>query len=854
MRASFYPLLALCLPVLIPPAFTPAFAQDTGDDSSKDIVVTAQRLRGAVETDVPPVQVLNADDINAYGASSITDLLSALSPQTGSGRGRGGGQNNGMPIILLNGQRISGFRELRNIPSEAIRQVQVFPEEVALQYGFRPDQRVVNFILRDNFASFTAELEGGAPESGGYSDQEVEATFTTIGASTRINLNANYQHSDNLSQADRNIVSDTDDDRFEFDGNINDFRSLRPKRDQFDVGGSISKILGKQTNLSASANYQLQDSFSLLGLPSATLLLPGSSPFSPSGTDIEISRNFLSPGPLLRNSVAHSASFGSAFNTLLAGWRWSATADYNRTENSTRTNRNADFTALRRGLIAGTENPFASGFGSRLSFIAPDTADSNSQNLSILNIFSGALFRLPAGPVLTTITGRFNRQTLESRSQISGQIASARLARSDRSAAVNIDIPLTERGVGAFGFVGDVAINGNYGVSDLSDFGGLTEYTAGIRWSPVKALTLQASLIGDESPPTIALLGNPSATTPNVSFFDFGRGETALIDVISGGNPELLAEKRRDWKVAANWQPETIFGIKTDGINIGAEYFRNKGENISSAFPLLTPEIEAAFLGRVTRDAAGRLLRVDQRPVNFAEEKTQRIRWGFNFSGGIGPQQRAGFGGGGPSRRADTKTPETQQSPATTPVQPPRTNGPGRSGLGGGGVGRASAGGFGGGPPSRWQISAYHTYQIQDELLIAPGVPLLDRLGGSATSALGGTPRHRIELSGGVFYKGLGTRIEGNHQSATIVTGGSDLRFGSLTTLNLRLFVNLNDRGNLTQKVKFLKGSRIAIGVDNVFDDIIDVRDENGSVPLSLQPGFIDPIGRYFEVSFRKQF
>ncbi|MBP6441367.1 MAG: ABC transporter ATP-binding protein, partial [Sphingorhabdus sp.] len=88
----------------------------------------------------------------------------------------------------------------------------------------------------------------------------------------------------------------------------------------------------------------------------------------------------------------------------------------------------------------------------------------------------------------------------------------------------------------------------------------------------------------------------------------------------------------------------------------------------------------------------------------------------------------------------------------------------------------------------------------------------------------------------------------------TIVTGGSDLRFGSLTTLNLRLFVNLNDRGNLTQKVKFLKGSRVAIGIDNVFDDIIDVRDENGSVPLSLQPGFIDPIGRYFEVSFRKQF
>jgi iron complex outermembrane recepter protein len=165
----------------------------------------------------------------------------------------------------------------------------------------------------------------------------------------------------------------------------------------------------------------------------------------------------------------------------------------------------------------------------------------------------------------------------------------------------------------------------------------------------------------------------------------------------------------------------------------------------------------------------------------------------------------------------------------------------------------------GGGPPSRWQISLYHSYQIQDEILIAPGVPILDRLNGSATSSIGGTARHRVELSGGLFYKGMGLRVEGNYRSATRVDGSAltssgDLRFGSLTSLNLRLFTNLDDRGKLTQKFKFLKGTRLVLRVDNLLNDIIDVRDENGQVPLSYQPGFIDPVGRYFEFAVVKRF
>jgi len=132
----------------------PEITSEADEEQAGDIVVIAERIRGAVDTDVPPVEVLNEADIAAAGAGSLTDLLAAVAPQTNSGRGRGGGQ----PVILLNGQRISGFREIRDLPPEAIKQVQVFPEEVALKYGFRPDQRVINFILKENFASFITEV------------------------------------------------------------------------------------------------------------------------------------------------------------------------------------------------------------------------------------------------------------------------------------------------------------------------------------------------------------------------------------------------------------------------------------------------------------------------------------------------------------------------------------------------------------------------------------------------------------------------------------------------------------------------------------------------------------------------
>ena len=138
----------------------PAAAEEDAPPSPEkrdpeQIVVTGGIFEGAVIAPQPPIATLDETDIASYGASNVSDLIAALSAQTGSGRGRGG-----HPVILVNGMRISSFRELRNYPPEAIAKVEVFPEEVALRYGYPPDQRVVNLILKKNYSSTGARGRG----------------------------------------------------------------------------------------------------------------------------------------------------------------------------------------------------------------------------------------------------------------------------------------------------------------------------------------------------------------------------------------------------------------------------------------------------------------------------------------------------------------------------------------------------------------------------------------------------------------------------------------------------------------------------------------------------------------------
>ncbi|SIO12183.1 TonB-dependent Receptor Plug Domain [Parasphingorhabdus marina DSM 22363] len=816
---------------------SPGLAQSDGNDVNPDddIVVIAEFPRGSVVTDIPPVLELDAGDIDSFGASSVEDLLEAISSQTSSSRGRGSGR----PVVLINGQRTSGFREVRDLPPEAIKNVQVFPEELAVQYGFRPDQRVINFILKEDYTGFSLEAEAGLPERGGQTYQEYESNLTRIGKNSRINLNLEYEQNGAITEAERGIVQDDAGAAVD----LGQFRTLAPAEKTLEFNGNYSRTFENGTALSVNGDYKFEQSRALRGLAGASLAVPASSPFAVSPADETVERFFPELGALRRRVETHTGQAGFALNGTVSDWRWSLTGEYVYTREDTDTDQSGDTGALQAAVDAGTVDPFADGIGSLLGPGRTDRARSVSRDIDTQATASGTLFMLPAGPLTTTLRGGYDRNSLDSRDITDGIVTRNKLSRDIFSTGINIDIPLADENIDVKDAIGELSINGNLGYSELSDFGGLVEFGFGLNWEPLNGLVFSATAIGEDAAPEITQLGNPLIVTPNVTVFDFTNGETVLVDITTGGNFALPAEKRRDIKLAANYRPEWL-----DDLTLLAEYNRTNSTNVASSFPLLTPEIEAAFPDRVTRDGTGQLIAIDRRPVSYSTVRSDNIRYGFTFSKRFG-QRRGNRPGGRPRRERgpnadETPPPGSESRSAGRPQQNARPGG--RGGRPGGRR-----------PGGRWRVTLYHTVNLEDRILIRPGVQELDLLDGSATGSDGGTPRHKFELSGGWFNKGIGFRVRGEHVSSTRVDGGltgSDLRFSDLTTLNLRMFVNLNDRGNLTEKVKFLQNSRIALRIDNLFDDIQTVRDASGVVPLSYQPGFVDPVGRYFEISFRKRF
>src|SRR3954454_6013459 len=185
-------------------ANTPDALDDEGDTATDPIVVVGTKARGSVVGDIPPERTLDSRDVRATGATNITELLDAIAPEIGSARGRGGEA----PVLLLNGQRISGFRELRDIPAEAIVRVEILPEEVALKYGYRADQKVVNMVLRQRFRSTTAQVGAGAATEGGYASGNADLTRFLVQRDGRTTFNLHTAGNSMLTEAERNILLD----------------------------------------------------------------------------------------------------------------------------------------------------------------------------------------------------------------------------------------------------------------------------------------------------------------------------------------------------------------------------------------------------------------------------------------------------------------------------------------------------------------------------------------------------------------------------------------------------------------------------------------------------------------------
>ncbi len=811
-----------------PPATQDAEPGDTERHGS-EILVVAERIRGQVESPAPPIAVLDEKDVQALGATTLADVLTQLAPQTGSGRGR----VSGPPVVLINGQRIGNFREMRNFPQEAIRRVEILPEEVALRFGFPANTRVVNMILKDNFSSKTIEAETAFPTRGGFQTYEVEATTLRIDGPQRFSVTARIDDTSELTEAERGVIQTPGSiATVSTDPNPAEFRSLIADSRELSLNASLARGLGKDGlggNVSLNGNITRTDSRRNSGLDVVVLTAPGG-----------VTAIRALDDPLERTTRTTSVQGGAALNTRLSDWQLNATLDGNHTESRTVIDRRANTSALVAAAAAGTLS--ITGALPAVADAGQDLALSNSDRLDGLVTLIGRPARLPGGEVTATLRTGFTFLSFDTEDTRSA-VGKVSLNRNRFTAGSNLGVPITSRRENFGAGLGDLALNFSLGWDHLSDFGSVMDWSAGLTWSPFRfeKLSLSASYLVNEQAPGLSELGNPIATTLNVPIFDLVRGETVLATVISGGNPALLKEKQRDLKFGANWQLPFL-----QNSSLVVEYFRNRSDNVTASFPLLTPEIEAAFPGRVTRDASGRLVSIDQRPVTFDEQRASRLRWGLNLSGQLGKAPAGGgfpgmMGGGPPQRPAG----------AGAPPAGPRPQG-GGAGRGGGGGGMMAMMGGGRGP-GRWSLGVFHTAQFDSTVQIAPGGPVLDLLDGDSLSSTG-SPRHTIEFNGGLFKNGFGTFFNGTWTSPSRLTGATNLRFGSVTRMNINFFAALGQQQKLVKKAPFFKGSQVSLRFENLFDSRQKVTDGTGAVPIGYQADLIDPRGRLIEIEFRKMF
>lgn len=786
-----------------PPSAAPLVEEELDED---EIVVVGQRQRATVIGDIPPENQLDSRDIRATGATSIDELLTAIAPQIGSSRGRGAGR----PVLLLNGLRISSFRELRDIPPEAIERVDILPEEVALKYGYRADQRVVNFVLRRRFNSTAVRADAGAATDGGY--------LTGLADGTRLQINRDRRTTINL-HAEANGAIDEDERGIDIaplaPGEIDErgFRSLVGERRL--VRGSVTATRTVLGNVGATVNAELEHSEGKSGL----------------GFDT---------GPLLRDTSNDSAHVGLTFNGTKGRWRWSAIG-------------NADVSR-------------ATSDSDRSSAIT-DTARSTTLSGGIDTTASGPLFKLPAGDASATVKLAVDTISLNSRRRRNNLSSETSLGRDRIDGSLNLDLPILRNSP-----VGRLTANANAELEQLSDFGTLMTYGAGLNWTPVDRLNLIASWTREEGAPNIAQIGDPYLETADTRVFDFTTGQTVSVIAVTGGNPDLGADRRSVFKLGANYKPwaETDFRLRADFVS-------QTIDNPISNFPGPSAALEDAFDDRFVRDGDNVLVSVDFRPVNFDQSRRQELRWGFDFTKPLksarpSPAQiqqlrerfrrPAGQAAPGQAAPGQTTRPEGGAPPEGGPrpegARPDGERGGGGGGARGGGGRGFGGGGFGGGGANRGrlQLSMTHTVTFVDEATISDGLPKLDYLRGDASGRLGGTPRHRVELQTGWSNNGLGARLSGNWRSGTRVEGGpnGDLEFSDMATLDLRLFANLGERFDLVAKHPWLIGSSVRLEVDNLLNERPRVRDSFGTVPFSYQAGLLEPTGRTVTLSFRKLF
>lgn len=807
-------------------------------DVDAEILVTANRRYG--EAEVASEAEFAEEDIAAEAVDSIDELLDRLAPFIDDSEDE--------PVILINGEPAGFDRSILSYPPEALNRLAVLKPEAAARYGHPPGKRVVNLVLKKSFASLTADASVDFATAGGQYGGDLSAGRVAIEGATRWNVQARIGYDSALRKDARDIRPDPGDfdatgfvaalDGGEIDPALseladetvtaaalgfgtggeppiladfaaganaldpvdpNRFKTLQSSRRNMSLNLGVTRPLG-DFSASLNLNASRTESSGLRGLPMVSAVLPAASPWSPFASDVLLIRPFAGERALRSDNGSNSLSGSLTVNGDIAGWQTSIAATYSRSRSNNLLELGPDIERIRE--LVETGDPGFDPYGAW-----PDDLLLASRNRSSSDNIRGRLMarndiaELPAGAVTANVSlnAGSSRSLRRGDNGLGTGAGVQRTSRRQLDGRVAFSIPLAARGDERASVLGDLTA----GVSlsgEIASQGRLQKrFDGDLNWSPLAFLELRGSFEHAESAPSFEQLDAPLVTTIN-RVFDYAQQEIAEPIWITGGNPGLMRGSRETIGLDARINP---FDDRSLTLSVG--YRQRTARGAVATFPELTPAIEAAFPDRVERDAQGRLISVDARAINLARETDSAL-----------------------TSRVALRLPRRGSARGRVPPADRIAN------------------------PLQVTLSLSHRWQLKDELLTGPGLPVIDQLAG------GGRSRHSLSLQGTLAKRGMGANLRGSWSSPSRVQPGAGggaqgaFRYDPAKVVDLSLFIEPEHWA--AQSAAWLENARFSLEIGNVFNDYRRVTLADGTVPEGFSRDQIDPLGRTMQLSVRKRF
>ncbi len=819
------------------PLPTPVNAADRAPrtDDRDDIIVTARRGDAVV----PPETELGADDIAAYGADTIAELLGVIAPLIdGSGRA---------PVLLVNGKRIGAAAGVTGFPPEALARLAILPPGAASRYGYPADQRVVNLVLKPKFASWDGSTGVTLATAGGRDSENGSVSRVVIDGATYWNAQLQLSRDSALRKSARPLTSPAAlvdlaahfaaPDGGEIDpalsrivgrtvavvdipamvsghspslaalaaaaasnvryDNPDDVDALLPGGRTLGINLGVTRPLGG-FSLSLNTNFAVIGSIQQLGYPAQALHLPAGSPWSPFARDV-----LLIPAlsGVISTARQDTATFGvsSTLAGSVAGWNVNLVANYTHSWSDSRFDRSGDLAAVQARIDAhdSTFNPYVA--LPRATLITTDRVQSQTRGLDVKVIVDKAVATLPAGPLTVNLATGGSHVAVGSDARDTANASLPGLRRTEINAQAGFTVPLTRRREGPGAVLGELSATVTAGMAGILGSTVQRQLDNALSWSPAATVQVFGDYSIAEDAPDVAQLNAPQTRTV-VRLYDPVRQEVAAPIWLSGGNPNLRRGSRTNFVLKGAWRP-----LGGQGLTINLGYQRQIARGGATGFPQLTPAVEAAFPDRVMRNGAGQLIEIDARPVAIEQDDKAQLTAGFTLLWNLGR--------------------------AVAPAQERQIR----------------AGNW------RFSVALIHHWQLESRLTIRADLPALDRLGGD-----GGQPRHLLSAQAVAGKRGMGVTLNGRWQSGVrirnlaIAAGRGDNAYAALAQLDLDLFLEPATLFGARFDRGWAANTRLSINVQNMFDRFQRVTLADGTVPAGYDRYQLNPLGRTVQVTFRK--